>query len=77
MAPRAGETRAQPSQASKPSAGKSSRGGARAGGHRRGGFPGQKQRIGGQEVSWDYDPELEVDDKPRETYPVSRESAMI
>lgn len=35
------------------------------------GSASQKQRIGGQEVSWEYDPELEVDDKPRRTYPVS------
>ena len=43
---------------------------------------GGKQRIGGQEVAWDYDPELVVDSKPQDIYPVrlvksSRQSQSI
>lgn len=35
----------------------------------RGGRGGGKQRIGGQEVSWDYDPELVIETKPQEMFP--------
>lgn len=38
----------------------------------RGGFAmrGGKQRIGGQEVSWDYDPDLVIENKPQDDFPV-------
>ena len=32
---------------------------------------GGRQRIGGQEVSWQYDPEIAVEAKPQKLYPVS------
>jgi len=46
-----------------------SRGG---GGGARGGFAmrGGRQRIGGQEVTWDYDPDLEIDTRPQDLFPV-------
>lgn len=39
----------------------------------RGGFAmrGGKQRIGGQEVNWDYDPDLVIETKPQDDFPVS------
>ncbi len=40
------------------------------GGGTRGGRGGGKQRIGGQEVSWDYDPDLVIDTKPQDVFPV-------
>lgn len=71
MAPRGG-ARATNGEAGSSTRGASrGRGGARGRGRGRGDYlSSTKQRIGGQEVSWDYDPELEVDDAPRETYPV-------
>lgn len=42
------------------------------GGGGRGSFAmrGGKQRIGGQEVAWDYDPDLEIDARPQDLFPV-------
>lgn len=42
-----------------------SRGGRGGGWGARGG----KQKIGGQEVTWDYDPDLVIDTKPSEVFP--------
>lgn len=40
-------------------------------GGRGGGWGGRggKQKIGGQEVTWDYDPDLVIDTKPSEVFP--------
>lgn len=38
-----------------------------------GGGPPRKHRIAGQEMSWDYDPELDVKSEPQETFPVSEQ----
>lgn len=46
-------------------------GGFRGGRGGRGGFGGGKQMIGGQEVSWDFDPDLVIETKPQEMFPVS------
>jgi len=43
-----------------------SRGGRGGGWASRG---GGKQKIGGQEVTWDYDPDLVIDTKPSEVFP--------
>lgn len=48
---------------------------SRGGGGFRGGrggmsTPGGKQRIGGQDMTWDFDPELVIETKPQEMFPV-------
>lgn len=32
--------------------------------------PGGKQRIGGQDMTWDFDPDLIIETKPQEMFPV-------
>lgn len=48
------------------------RGGFRGGGGGGGGFG--RGKIGGQDVPWEYDPELKVETKPSELFPVSEGS---
>lgn len=52
--------------------------GASRGAFGRGGFGGgggRGNRIGGQDVPWDYDPELKINKEPSELFPVSVRSA--